>query len=345
MALAASPLSQVCKGIRTYLDAEINAGDFSQVYFFIDTPSAASTNKEDAKHYLNLFFFRFEPSGLFPDSLPGETGWLRTFCLITPFSHDEGNISAGENELRLIGEVMRIFHEKPVFLLNVDGDDYHLQVIFQPLALDQLNQLWSTQGDTVYRPSLLFEISLAPVIPAVKSIPAPLTGGFGLDVQASLQDRQDAVTEHAPQVPVMTPATQLDDWTPAISFVHDQACAFSLSLALNSEALLGNGADLPAFAPQVWLAGKLGEMVSLRWETWDNAHGWQKVEPAIDVLVASERIDPEGVATAPLTALALPFNDHVGQMLLSAERQYARPGDGVLVTLRSNPLLISLYAA
>lgn len=345
MALANSPLSQVCKGIRNYLDAEINAGDFSQVYFFIDTPSAANTNKQDAKHYLNLFFFRFEPSGLFPDSLPGETGWLRTFCLITPFSHDEDNISTGENELRLIGEVIRIFHDKPVFLLSVDDQDYHLQVIFQPLALDQLNQLWSTQGDTVYRPSVLFEISLAPVVPAVKSIPAPLAGSLGLDVQATLQGRENAVTEHSPEVPVMTPTIQLADWTPAISFVHDGRCAFSFSLALNSEALLGNGVDLAAFAPKVWLAGKAGETVSLRWETWDNAHGWQKMEPATEVIIVSERLDPEAVATAPLTALALPFNDQVGQMLLYAEREYARPGDNVRVTVRSNPLLISLYQA
>jgi len=338
MALALSPLSQVCKGIRAYLDGEINAPDRSKVSVLLATPAeSASAGAGDSEHRLNLFFYRFEPSGLFPDTLPGETGWLRTFCLVTPFSAEEDSVGAGENDLRLIGEVLRIFHEKPVFQLNVDGEDYHLQVIFQPLGLDQLNQLWSTQGDTLYRPSVLYEVSLAPVLPAVKAVAAPLTGGFGLQVQSTLERQETSVAGRFPEVPIMTPTITREDWAPAIAFVHGGTCAFSFSFALGSP-------ELAAFTPRVWLAGKVGEPVSLRWEIWDSSNGWQRIVPDDAVLLASAGIAPDAAAGAPTETLALPFTNHVGQMLFYAERSYARASDGAVLTVRSNPLLVSLYA-
>ena len=338
MALALSPLSQVCKGIRTYLDGGINAPDRSKVSVVLATPAdTASASAGDSEHRLNLFFFRFEPAGLFPDTLPGETGWLRTFCLVTPFSAEEDSVGAGENDLRLIGEVMRIFHEKPVFLLGVDGEDYHLQVIFQPLPLDQLNQLWSTQGDTIYRPSALYEVSLAPVVPTEKAVPAPLTGGLGLGVQGTMEHRESGVAGKLPEVPVMTPDSTREDWAPAIAFVHQGHCALSLNFALGSP-------ELADFTPRVWLAGKVGEGVALQWETWDGATGWQPVLPAGAGLIASPAIAPEEAGSAVTQVLSLPFDDHVGQMLFYAERTYARGGDGALLRVRSNPLLISLYA-
>ncbi len=337
MALALSPLSQVCKGIRAYLDGEINAPTRSKVTVVLATPAeTASAGAGDSEHRLNLFFYRFEPPGLFPDILPGETGWLRTFCLITPFAVDEEPVGAGENDLRLLGEVIRIFHERPVHLLTVDGEEYHLQVIFQPLGLDQLNQLWSTQGDTIYRPSALFEISLTPVVPATKAVSAPLTGGFGLGMQATMERREASAIGTRPEVPVMNPDTAQEAWAPAIAFVHQGACALSLGFAVGS-------AELAAFVPRVWIAGKVGASVTLRWETWAAAAGWQTVDPAVAGVVASAGIDPNEAAGAVTQALTLPFADHAGQLMLYAERSYTRASDGVVLTVRSNPLLINLY--
>lgn len=338
MALALSPLSQVCKGIRVYLDGEINAPARSKVTVLLATPAdAASASAGDSEHRLNLFFHRFEPSGLYPDSLPGEVGWVRCFCLVTPFCAEDDSIGAGENDLRLIGEVMRIFHEAPVLLLSVEGEDYQLQVIFQPLGLDQLNQLWSTQGDTIYRPSVLYEVSLAPVIPANAAVAAPLAGALGLSVQSTLGPQELTAAGRSPEVPTMTPATARADWAPAVAFVRGGACAFSFSFALGSGALA-------AFTPHVWLAGKVGEAVRLRWETWDATAGWQTVEPPTAAVITDTRIDPDAAAGAATVALALPFTDHVGQMLLYAERDYPRAADGTVLTVRSNPLMVSLYA-
>ncbi|MBI5936907.1 MAG: DUF4255 domain-containing protein [Betaproteobacteria bacterium] len=337
MALAVSALSQVCKSMRQYLDGEINASDRSKVTVVLGTPSDTAAGAADSDHRLNLFFFRFEPPGLFPDILPGEVGWLRTFCLITPFAAEEGTVSAGENDLRLIGEIIRIFHEKPVFMLSVDDEDYHIQAMFQPLGLDQLNQLWSTQGDTVYRPSILYEISLAPIVPSVPAVAAPLAGGLGFEANADIGATTPTRRGSAPEVSATTPNLALEVWAPAIAFVHQGECAYSFSFALG-------GAELAAFTPKVWLAGKVGDSVDLRWETWDAGDGWQRVEPATAATIASTGIDPDAASSAGTKTLALPFTDHAGQMLLYAERSYIRASDGAVLSVRSNPLLISLYA-
>ncbi|MDD2463325.1 MAG: Pvc16 family protein [Desulfobulbus sp.] len=337
MALASSPLSQVCKGIRTYLDGAINGSDRSKVSVVLSTPAeTASTGAGDSDHRLNLFFYRFEPAGLFPDILPGETGWMRAFCLVTPFSSEEDSVGPGENDLRLVGEVSRIFHEKPIFDLDVDGERYHLQVILQSLALDQLNQLWSTQGDTVYRPSLLYEISLMPVVPIDKTVPAPLTGALGLQLQSTLDTQAVRAAGTPPVVVPMVPDTRQADWTPAVALVYQGTCALSLLFQVGSP-------ELATFVPQVWLAGEVGSSVALCWETWEPGQGWQPVLPSTPVLTPNRGVDPESVAEATVLPAPLPFNDRAGQMLLYAERSLVRPTDGTLVQLRSNPLLITLY--
>lgn len=340
MALATTALSQLCRGIRTFIDGRLNAADRSRVNVVIGTPAdaAGAGGVGDAAHRLNLFFFRFEPSGLYPDKLPGETDWLRGFCLITPFATDEDNVSAGENDLRLVGEVLRTFHEQPVLLLNVDGDDYQLQVMMQPLGLDQLNQLWSTQGDTIYRPSALFEISLLPVVPATSAIPAPLVGGLGLQVQPSTSADGTAPSGEPPLVRRLVPDIAREDWAPAITFVVANQCAFSLTFVLGS-------AELTAFVPQVWVAGKGGERVTLRWESWEATSGWQVVaeDPPTIATILSVAIDPKTAADAPTRVSALPFNNRRGQLLLYAERSYRRAADGAQLTVRSNPLLVSLH--
>ena len=62
-------------------------------------------------------------------------------CLATPFCVDENPIPAGENDLRVIGEVLRHFHENPLFDLPVEAETFRVQVIFLTLGLDELNQI------------------------------------------------------------------------------------------------------------------------------------------------------------------------------------------------------------
>jgi len=338
MALSTSPLSQVCKAWRVHLDSALNGPDRSKVNVVLGTPAeaASAAGVAGANHQLNLFFYRFEPAGLFPDTLPGEVGWLRGFCLVTPFALAEGSIGEGENDLRLLGEVLRLAHEQPVLQVPVDEDTVHLQVMLQPLALDALNQLWSTQGDTVYRPSALFEISLLPVVPATPAVTAPLVGGFGLSVLASRPlVASDPPPAQRPEVPALTPDLRQPDWTPALAWVQGGQCAFSLGFVLGSP-------ELAAFTPQVWLAGQVGQPVSLRWQRWDRSLGWQDEPVSVPATILSTAIQPDAASGAPLQSLALPGAGQAGQWLLHAERLWTRPADGAVLTLRSNPLLVTL---
>lgn len=335
MAVGLSSLAQVCRSVAQQLSAGINAADRSRIDVLLGTPAAAAPTDTDTNHRLNLFFFRFEPSGFDADLLPGETWLLRMHCLATPFCVDENPIPAGENDLRVIGEVLRHFHENPLFDLLVESETFRVQVIFLTLGLDQLNQLWATQGDTVYRPSALFEVSLAPVIPRVAALPPALAGAIGLGVRATMDATAVGIGATPPELPRLQPDTRQANWAPALCLVDGTNCRQSISLPVGSP-------QLAAFVPRAWVAGAAGASVSLRWETWEPASGWVAQAPSVPFAITDTLIDPDAVAGAALQTTALPFTDRAGQMVLHAERSFVR-FDGVVLTLRSNPVLVTLF--
>jgi hypothetical protein len=55
-------------------------------------------------------------------------------------------------------------------------------------------------------------------------------------------------------------------------------------------------------------------------------------------------IDPDQAAHANTVSVALPFTNRAGQATLTASRSWTRP-DGDTVTIQSNLLLVSLFAA
>src|SRR5262245_66647364 len=76
--------------------------------------------------------------GLGSHELPNQTLWIRVYCIITAFSVDEDRISAGESDLRLIGEVLRLFHETPVLApIDVGGEVMQAQMVLQPLRSEE----------------------------------------------------------------------------------------------------------------------------------------------------------------------------------------------------------------
>lgn len=342
MAVGISSLSAVCRQFGQVVSAGINdVPDNSRIEVLVGTPAAAATaaGEGDADHRLNLFFFRFEPSGFFPDTLPGQTWLLRMHCLITPFCADEDSISAGENDLRVIGDVLRVLHEHPVQFMTVGGEQFEVESVFCTLGLDQLNQLWSTQGDTIYRPSALFEVSLAPVIPRTAAVQAPLVGSLGLGVRATLAARHglplpDQLGSYVPVVRRIAPDTRIDEWAPALCLVHDGVCLRSVSLPLG---------ELGDFEPRAWVAGAPGTEVSLHWQVWSAADGWVPLGLPDEFAVVDMAIDPGAVGSATTHAIDLPFSDRTGQMLLTAQREMVRASDGVSVTLRSEPVLITVF--
>lgn len=357
-----SSLSRVCRSVADFVWREINAGALADGLeknveeVTLGNPAAvASGGKTGAGsdiQRLNLFFYRFEPFEYAADLLPGETWMMRTHCLITPFACSEENISAGENDLRLLGEVMRAFHEMPVQKVEVEvsnGEkvDFHIQAIFEPLSTEAINQIWSTQGgDVAYRPSVSYEISLAPVLPKNKAVDAPLVGAAGFQMEESMslsgskkvgEDysglfTKSGVASEVIQTPMrkkVSVNTTREEWAPAICFVYDNICADSLIFSS------------PPDHVEIKIAGKKDDEIKLYWDVWDKNSGWKSRAAEDQFKIIHSEIDPNQLGlvdkslTVPIVA--------AGQAALYAERAYKRIPEEPERTVRSNLLLLSIY--
>lgn len=339
-----SSLSTICKALASYLSGEINKPE-QVASVVIGTPSDAQPADTDTDHKINLFFYKFEPFGFRPDILPGETDWLRVHCLMTPFGVTEGNVNSGEIDLRLLGEIMRVFHEKPVQKVKVDDVDYHIQTIPQALGMEELNQVWSTQGDVPYRASVSYEMALAPIVPKVEATPSPWVGAVGTEVVADLGHRFDdvAVLPQSPLVGMLAVNTSNPGWSPAICMVHE-------NIAIQSQVFKVGDAALQNFKAKVLLAGAPGSKLTLEWHVWTQQDGWNaqavgQPDPT-EFDAKTELIDPDNIKNDQLVEVEPPHTDKACQMVLYAIRSRTvlnAEGKEIEESLKSNPVMITLY--
>jgi hypothetical protein len=334
MALPLSSLSRICRSIADFLGAELEANSNS-IRVLLGSPADAA-KEFDTDHRVNLFFYLVEPSG-FGAFAPDETWMVRLHCLVTAFGVAESQVSSGENDLRLMGAVLRVFHENPILpALDIDGNPVRAQIVFNPLTLDQINHIWSTQGDVVYRPSVAYEMALAPIPPSELRIPGPLVGSIGVDVFKDLRIHPFGGNQAMPAVIVRAVSTDRPDWTPRLCLVDGGECAESLSFEVGSP-------ELTAFTPHAWVAGLPGSPVTLRWESWEADTGWTALSNHVDTQATSTVIDPVAAGSATTVAAPMPFKDKPAQLVLFAVRDAKRFPDGLDIQVRSNPILINLY--
>lgn len=338
MALPASSLSLTCRSIADFLSTRLDAAQ-NNIKVRIGNPASAVQAEGETDHRVNLFFYRVESDAFGPAAAPDENWLLRLCCLITSFGADEDQISAGENDLRLLGAVLTAFHERPVLdPIAINGTTVRAQVVFQPLGLEEVNNLWATQGDIAYRPSVAYEMALVPIIPRHPRVDGPLVGAIGFEVRADEDGRHAPFAGHtsAPVVVAHVVDTRDESWAPRISFVGAAGCTEFAAFTLGSQ-------ELTDFAPRVWIAGENASPVRLRWEIWDAQLGWRAGGTDVNATATGERLDPDAAATAPTTAVTMPFKDHKGQAALYAERTFQRGADGAQLTVRSNPLLVNIF--
>src|SRR5437870_5080587 len=107
MPLPETSLSLACRSVANFIQSSFAAASHP-IQVRLGTPAAAQPAASDTEHRLNLFFHRFEPSGIGSYELSNETWWIRVHCVITAFAVDEDRVSAGESDMRLIGEVLRL---------------------------------------------------------------------------------------------------------------------------------------------------------------------------------------------------------------------------------------------
>jgi len=343
MPLPESSLSIICSAIRQFVGSSLNAAA-NNISVSIGAPAEVADNNDD--HRLNLFFYRFEPGGFDSDAHPNDPWRVRMLCLITAFGILEDGIPAGENELRLLGEVLRIFRETPVLgAVAVNGEQVRLQVVYSPATDEQINQVWSTQGDTTYRPSVIYEMALAPIMPSTLRVEPALVGAIGSQALSGRSGRfaDFSGTALAPQVPFHAVAIENPRWAPAICWLYLGECAHTLSFDVDS-------AEFAAFTPLVWLAGDPTQSVDLIWEIWDSS-GWRSSGAPQAATPFSTAIDPANIPTTisgtfPLDTtlpVSIPAGETAAQAMLHATRSVTPVPGQPAVEVRSNPLLINLY--
>jgi len=343
-----SSLSIAARALRTHIAGAVG---LPEAQILIGHPSLAAKDVDDtSKQFLNLFFYRVEHGAHPADATSEDPFYLRFYCLITALGAKEtvngATISAGENDLRLVGAVMQGLHENPILMLQDEAgaDVAQMQVVLHVLSLDDLNHIWSTQGDTPYRLSVGYELALLPVPLAHPVARGPRVGAIGIDVRAGTSRRPlppagFGTGAAAPQVPAIRIDSDRPDWAPHLCWLAP-GDTLQYSIALPSDAMPAN--------LQVIALGAPGSDVQLEWERWDPAAPdpqWSSGPAAPGALtVEIDRLDPAQTLPGGLAHdVMFPLGGR-GQALLYATRAYTPPGGGA-VTLRSNPLLVSVHAA
>ncbi|MBL4647391.1 MAG: DUF4255 domain-containing protein [Gammaproteobacteria bacterium] len=352
-------MSKVCKALAEYVKTQIeliNSETSEIIQVVIGNPLNAekSSSAGSDTHLINLFFYHFNTSEFDSQAFPGEVNQLRVRCLITPFSQSN-TVTEGENDLRLIGEILRIFHEQPVWNYTDEYGDIltSVQIIFRPLAMEEVSQLWGSQEGVSYRPSVSYELALIPVQPNNLRRQAPLVS------DVSLNDGAIANVTGAQH-------TWDDDWLPDIAFVMalndglGKRYFDSLHLLLDSNK---NVIAINKVAPAVlalfndhdltvWIAGADASTsnelsVTLHFDRLNDDYRWEKATETFDMVATSLAVDAEQAATATTAEVDLSWfqlsqNFGQTQFTVYATRSYLRTRDNALITLRSKPLLVTV---
>lgn len=383
MPLPTSSLAKICNKIRDHVDllGQPTSPTDWDIKISIGAPGANLAANNDV-NTLNLFFYRFEPFGFAADALPSDVQWMKVFCVITAFGVDEDSnpndelvdFSAGFNELRMLAQVMRLFQEQPVMLIDGDneGEVWHTQFIPRPLADEQINQIWSTQGETIYRPSVVYEIALVPIEPEISAPQAARVASIGTFADSDMSNRHSAwpnnrETRYFPPASIAID-TSNPQWAPAIVMLTGGAGERKANLTLNIEIPVSGGlADFNNF-PQIdiWLGGNTNEVNALSLvgqllqnpETDQGGGRWHDIDDITGQNAEVVNLDMQNIPDTTAFTLEQTHwtninNSHSSwQLQLFAERRIrynAETGawDNVSlaeadIRIRSNPVLLTL---
>lgn len=366
--LPVSAISDAANKLRILLSSSIDALSAAEIR--IGHPKETFAGMPTDKNHLNLFFYNINYDGYPADGLSSNPFYVRLHCLITAVgAKANGATSAGENDLRLIGEVMRVLHEQPV--VSLDGGTAskvaRLEIVPHPLNLDNLNHIWSTQGDTAYRLSVAYEMALAPIPLAREAESSPKAGDFSAlswgDKTRSSGNEKEGLVSGRPGVTFLEVDTGGDDWVPHISLVETVDSAhkelhyvFKVEGDLNSKL-------------EVLIAGKDEGKVKLSWNVWrrksDNSTvAWRENIPDGEAPPIKEikdsagstktffpnRIDPDDIDSRRIFQVKLPADVREGntktwQAMLHAIQEWsheepAGSGNIIVTNIKSNAVLL-----
>lgn len=296
-----SALSVAANGIAQEIDTHFRKNG-APVHVFADTPTNSAKRAAPDLHVINLFFYRIALSGVHAAQTVKDPLMLRLNCLVTPFCKDiadDGDvITGGEAELRILGEIVRLFHEHPVIgPLPVNGGGngtrYTLQAVLTSPDMEEINHVWTTQGNELpYRASAVYEFAVVPIDPVAPAPVVPRVTAFSSDVDSGLGRKHG-------QLPA---GAGFDAWAPVVMFVDGDRLTDSLKLVWSAAEF----ADNPDGPLDLALVGIVDEEAVLRWERQIGGN-WVAIGTPVVKTVAALRLDlPAAKTGITLPAVAEP---------------------------------------
>jgi len=216
MPLSPSSLSIAAESISAMLEAAM-----ADVHVVVNTPAATQKLAETtpAKHFLNVFFYRVAPSGVHTAQTVDDPLFLRVSALITPFARKDVVNGQEHPALRILGEVLRYFHQNPIgpalqTPLTPGGTEYRIQATLQAPTMEELNHIWTTQGsDISYQLSAAFEFSLIAIDPLDLPPPATLVQSTEVEVAPNMGLADGGPQDYGPEF-FSAPAENADNSWP-----------------------------------------------------------------------------------------------------------------------------------
>ncbi len=346
MQSAASHTADVMAAVRQRIRS-LNAGPFAATPIAVEIGNPAQFHPRDSDQPLvTVFVYRIELDNAAFLATPDGAQAVRLHALITAFckSGASASESPGSFELRILTHVLRLFLEQPGFgpvrITNalpigpaaalVAAD---LMITAQPRNLDieDLNHIWTTQGDTPYRTSLAYCFSFGIITPARPADDGP---PVLFPVLENPEDAGPGAIGPHPGLPPAGPA-------PAPEYgalVLNRGTASAPDLATEARFAAGAG---DVVLPVVAIA-EAAEPLALALDRWDAAGGgWRdasaRLAPA--AVTALERLALQGGAPMPASPVTLADDGTPALLRLRA----LRPGQPQAMQI--NPVLITLEAA
>lgn len=198
-------ISEVTKAIVTLLKKKMKRSSSLPI-----TLLPPGHEKLDNEEGLNLYLYRVVENLFFKNrnwqgdhNKPGLSYpplALNLFYLLTPYAKDLGPSDSGTDEAithQILGDAMEVLHENPV-LNDVHDNDFDanknldedlrnsfekIKISLSPISMEELSKIWSTINKP-YRLSVIYEVSLVQIAPAIRPIMTAPVMEVNVDIRA-----------------------------------------------------------------------------------------------------------------------------------------------------------------
>jgi hypothetical protein len=182
----------------------------------IANPAQFADRADTDPPLVTLFVYRLEPdhTALLATPNSGAAIRMHTLISVTCTQPDLPNESIGSQELRILSHIMRLFHENhligPVRIQNalpigpiasMITSDFFVEARQMAPDMEEINHIWTTQGDTPYKTSLVYRFSFGIITPSSPKDEGPPVLRVNLEDTDNVDPNKPDVTPQLTTVP------------------------------------------------------------------------------------------------------------------------------------------------